>query len=793
MFHRLKILFIVVFLCVENNIYSQEPSTQSITRKGTWTAYWITCPGVAQRDYGVYHFRKSVNLPNKPSTFIVHITADNRYRLFVNGIPVSSGPARGDLYNWYYETVDIAPHLVNGSNTIAAVVWNMGVHAPVAQISNQTGFLLQGDTKEEEIFNTNETWKVIDNKSYTPCSMDNGSRLRTYMVVGPGDHVEGSQYPWGWESPAFDDRPWQNAMRLTSSVQAGYGTDNLWTLSKRTIPQMEEVLQRIPLIRKADGIELASDKFLDNNAPLTIPAGKKVSLLLDQTFNTVAYPELTITKGKGATVKLTYAEALYDEKRQKGHRDSINGKTLHGNYDEFVSDGGEKRTYRPLWLRTYRYILVEITTVDEALVINDLQGMFTAYPFEVKASFTSNDPSLEKIWDVGWRTARLCAGETYFDCPYYEQLQYEGDTRIQALISLYVTGDDRLMRKAITDFYHSRVPEGLTQGRYPSNRLQVIPPFSLFWVSMLYDYWMHRPDEAFVQDKLVAVSGVLNWYEKHIDQSKQMLGPMKWWGFVDWNRRFPNGTPDGATDGNSSVITLQYAYTLQQAALLFEHFNKKTEAAYYRSLAVKLISGTYKQCFDATKNALANTPDKKTYSQHAGIMAVLTDAIPKTQVKEVMRTILYDTSLSQATFYYRFYLNRALKQAGMADMYYSQLKPWHDMLKIGLTTFAENPEPTRSDCHAWSSSPNYDFFATICGILPDAPGFKKVLIKPALGELTKVDGRMPHPNGFIHVVLARSGSSGLEGTVDLPPGLSGKFVWNNKEIVLKEGKQQIKL
>lgn len=796
MFNRLITLFLLATLfslSPKNNLYSQDPANQSITNKGNWTASWITCPDIAQRDYGVYHFRKTVNLTNAPSKFMVHVTADNRYRLFVNGTPVSSGPARGDLYNWYYETIDIGPQLVNGNNTIAAVVWNMGVHAPVAQISNQTAFLLQGDTKQEEIMNTNQTWKVIQNKSYTPCSMDNGRRLRTYMVIGPGDHVEGSAYPWGWETPGFNDQQWLNAVNIANAVQAGYGTDNLWTLSKRTIPLMEESMQRIPLIRKSEGIELASSKFLDNNSSITIPAGKKVSLLLDQTFNTTAYPQLTISKGKGAMVKLSYAEALFDDKRVKGHRDSIDGKTLHGNYDEFVSDGGDKRIYRPLWIRTYRYMQVDITTQEEPLVLNDLHGIFTAYPFDPKASFTSNDPSLKKIWDVGWWTARLCAGETYFDCPYYEQLQYEGDTRIQALISLYVTGDDRLMRKAITDFYHSRVPEGLTQGRYPSNRLQVIPPFSLYWVSMLYDYWMHRPDEAFVKDKLVAVRGVLNWYEQHIDPSKNMLGPMKWWGFVDWNRKFPNGVPDGATDGNSSVITLQYAYTLQQAALLFDHFGQKHEAANYRSIADKLIAGAYKQCFDATKNAMANTPEKKSFSQHAGIMAILTGAVPQPSVKKVMSTILYDTSLSQATFYYRFYLNRALKQAGMADMYYSQLKPWHDMIKIGLTTFAENPEPTRSDCHAWSSSPNYDFLATICGIMPDAPGFKKVVIKPALGELKEVEGRMPHPNGFIQVKLMQSGASGIEGTIDLPPGLVGKFVWNNKEIILKSGNQRVKL
>ena len=796
MFYRHTTLFLLTILFslnLKENLFAQEANSQSITSRGTWTASWITCPDVAQREYGVFHFRKTVNLPAVPSKFIVHVTADNRYRLFVNGTPVASGPARGDLYNWYYESIDIAPQLVSGNNTIAAVVWNMGVHAPVAQISNQTGFLLQGDTKQEEVFNTNQSWKVIQNKSYTPCSMDNGRRLRTYMVIGPGDHVEASAYPWGWETTGFNDQQWATAINITNAVQAGYGTDNLWTLSKRTIPLMEETVQRIPLVRRTEGFELASSKFLDNNASITIQAGKKISILLDQTFNTTAYPQLTVSKGKGAMIRLSYAEALFDDKRVKGHRDSIEGKTLIGNFDEYVSDGGDKRTFRPLWMRTYRYLQLDITTQEEPLVLNDLHGMFTAYPFEPTASFSSNDASLQQIWDVGWRTARLCAGETYFDCPYYEQLQYEGDTRIQALISLYVTGDDRLMRKAITDFYHSRVPEGLTQGRYPSNRLQVIPPFSLYWVSMLYDYWMHRPDEAFVKDKLVAVRGVLNWYQQNVDQTKNMLGPMKWWNFTDWNRKFPNGVPDGATDGNSSVITLQYAYTLQQAALLFDHFNQKQEAANYRSTAAKLIAATYQHCFDASKNAMANTPEKKSFSQHAGIMGILTGAVPQQSAKKVMNTILHDTSLSQATFFYRFYLTRAMKQAGMANLYYSELRPWHDMIKMGLTTFAENPEPTRSDCHAWSSSPNYDFLATICGIMPDAPGFKKVLITPALGGLKEVRGKMPHPNGFITVELKRTGTSGIEGSVELPKGLVGKFVWNNKEILLKEGNQKVRL
>ncbi|MDB5120857.1 MAG: alpha-L-rhamnosidase [Sphingobacteriales bacterium] len=756
-----------------------------------WSASWISCPDAPKRDYGVYHFRKTFELSEMPKTFIVNVSADNRYRLLVNGKAVCSGPARGDLYNWYFETVDIAPYLKKGSNIVAAVVWNMGVYAPVAQISNQTAFVLQGNSDIENVINTNESWKVLSNKAYKPCSTDNGSRLHTYMVVGPGDDVNAALYPWGWQEESFIDKNWLSALQISAPMPVGYGTDNMWNLVPRNIPLMEERLQRIPKIRRSSGVTVNND-FLSGGAALTIPANTTVSVLLDQTFNTVAYPELVTSKGIGSVIELTYAESLF-KGEEKGNRDEIEGKDIRGNYDIFRPDGGIKRLFRPLWLRTYRYIQLDIATKNEPLEINDFYGMYTGYPFEVNASFSSNDKSLQDIWNVGWHTARLCAGETYYDCPYYEQLQYEGDTRIQALISLYVSGDDRLMRKAIVDFYNSRVPEGLTQGRYPSNRIQVIPPFSLYWVSMVHDYWMHRKDDEFTGSFLTGIRGVLDWYEKHLDKEKKMLGPMKWWNFVDWNTAFPMGTPDGAENGNSSIITLQYVYTLQQAALMFEYYGKQQEADHYRSIASQMNSAVYKQCFDASKGLMANTPEKKSFSQHASIMAVITGCIPKGNRKSVMEKVLQDNTLSQATFYYRFYLTRALKNAGMANLYYSQLKPWRDMLKIGLTTFAENPDPSRSDCHAWSASPNYDFLATICGINPDKPGFSSVKIEPAFGELNEVTGTMPHPNGTITLNLKRKGVEGIKGEISLPSGLTGTFIWLGKKVLLKPGLQKIDL
>ena len=792
------LVFLLLLSFVINQTPAQKPSDQVVNFP--WKAVWIAPQNVSLKEFGVYHFRKNFELSQKPNSFLINVSGDNRYRIFVNGNYVGAGPARGDLMHWNFETYDIAPYLQQGKNTIAAVVWNFGEDMQVAQISNKTGFIVQGNSPAEDVINTNNLWKVFQNKAYKAIPVDM-AKLWTYIVVGCGEDVDGSKFPYGWEKSDFNDTAWEKAKVMERGFPTGTGSGASWYLVPRTIPQMEEIYQPIKEIRRFTGIADAdlTDKFLKGTGTLTIPANTKTTILLDQTFETVAYPEMTVSGGKGSSIQLTYAEALMDEKRQKGNRNEITGRKIIGNQDIFRPDGAVKRTFKTLWFRTFRYIELEIETKEQPLIINSFYGLKTGYPFEEKASFSSSqDKSMSDIWKVGWQTARLCGGETYFDCPYYEQLQYTGDTRIQALISLYVSGDDRLMRKAITDFDNSMTSEGLTQSRYPSNVVQIIPTFSLFWVSMNYDYWMHRKDDKFIKSMLPNIEKVLAWYERKIDPKKNMLGAMNWWSFVDWAKPWQwndvssiGGIPNGVTDGNSSIISFQYAYTLRQASAIFETYGQKEKAIYYKTMADLLAKSTFEQCFDSAKGEVADTPDKKVFSQHANIFAILSNAVPRGQEKDLMEKILNDKTLIQTTFYFKFYLTQALKKAGMASRYHEMLEPWRDMLRLGLTTFAEQGEPTRSDCHAWSASPNYDFLATVCGIMPDAPGFEEVLIQPALGILDDIEGKMPHPNGEIKVNFKRKGKTAITGEISLPENLKGRFVWNGKTLPLNGGKQNV--
>ncbi|WP_460950118.1 family 78 glycoside hydrolase catalytic domain [Spirosoma daeguense] len=786
--------------------FGQTPAEPSKWMTQYWPARWIVHPTAPARQYGIYHFRKAIDLMQKPAHFVVHVSADNRYRLFVNGKSVALGPARSDLQNWNYETIDLAPFLQAGRNVLAAQVWYMGEGAPFAQMSYQVGFLLQGDGDAEKVANTDAGWKVLQNLAYTPIKNDI-PKLRTYIVMGDGDRVDAAKYPWGWELPTFDDKNWVAAKPFGFPTKPrGLGTDGNWGLVPRSIPMMEENVVQLNAVRRSENAKMDAT-FLQGKSPVTIPANTKAVFMLDQSYLTNAYPELTVSKGKGAVVTLSYAEALIDAQGKKGNRNDVEGRTMRGFDDQFVADGSDKRMFRPLWFRTYRYLQLTVETKEEPLVLDDLHGQYTGYPFQQKAQFTASDTTLKNIWNVGWRTARLCAGETYYDCPYYEQLQYTGDTRIQAMISLYVAGDDRLMRKAILDYDHSRFNDGLTQSRYPSADFQVIPTFSLFWVCMVHDYWMHRQDDDFVKSMLPGILSVLNWHEQRIAKTG-LNGPLEWWNFVDWSKwqnakdEIAGGVPAGAKKGGSSILSLQQAYTYFRAADLLSHYGQNERAEYYRELGRRLNKAVYAQCWDASKGLFADTPlipagqsGKNSYSQHANILAVLTNAVTYDQQAALLQKTMTvgPDSLTQATFYFKFYLFEALKKTGLGDQFIAQLKPWRDMLAMGLTTFAENPEPTRSDCHAWSASPLYEFLSITCGIRTGEPGFKAVKIEPYLGDLTSVEGKMPHPLGEIAVQFQKTPTGGLTGNVTLPTNLAGTLRWKGKSIPLKAGKQDVNL
>jgi len=743
-------------------------------------------------------FRNEINLEKLPDSLYVEVSANQRYKLYVNGNYAGMGPQISDQHNHHYNRHNLASFLIIGENVIAAEVMNFGDYSGSNMFPAVTGFWLNCPAYPE--INSSGKWKTIQNTQIFPLAVKGSGKIRGGALVGPSDSLIINSALKNWKLPAFDDRNWKSSRILTSGIRKPV---------MHTIPLMERKREGFYKIVSGEG-EASNILFNDSTLSFRVKPNSKLSLIIDNRTLTTGFPEIIFSGGRGAGIKISYAESLYKsqesiageesdpEGKVKGHRDSTRNKEFIGFYDYIQPDGGRRNFYSPSWFRTYRYIKLEIQTADSPLIIDEFYGVFTAYPFRQNAVFQCDNQILERIWETGWRTARLCSWETYMDCPYYEQLQYVGDTRIQALVSLYNSGDTRLMKNAIEQFSRSIDSTGLTKAAYPDNGGGIIPPFSLFWTLMISDYFQYSADLEFILPYLDKIRGVIDWHLQYLDSSNAVLKGIDYWNFVDWPDEWEwdpeintGGMPEGVMEGKvSTILNLQFVYALQEISRMLDYAQYKQEAKDYRQIARSIRQNIYRLSYDSDSGYLLDTPGGSQISQHANLLAVITGLIPSKDAGNFIERVAKDKEIIQTTIYYRFYLFEALRVSGREDLYTELLDPWTRMLDLGLTTFAERHDPTRSDCHAWGASPNYHLLSLVCGIRPMKPGFSDVLIKPALTQFDSLYAEMPHPNGRIRFDYRSADSTCM---IILPPGVGGKLIYQDKSMDLKSGSNLINI
>jgi hypothetical protein len=307
---------------------------------------------------------------------------------------------------------------------------------------------------------------------------------------------------------------------------------------------------------------------------------------------------------------------------------------------------------------------------------------------------------------------------------------------------------------------------------------------------MGHDYWMYRGDEDYVKTLLPAFRGVLAWYEQWL-KPDYSLDYIPHWFFVDWSKGFAHGEPIREKNGNSSFQDLMYLLTLDAAAEMEESMGISAMANHYRTIASSIRSTFKQKYWDEERGLFADTHDHRNFSQHVNALAILAGIVQNEDAKKLMQNTLADSTLTQATIYFRYYLHQALNKAGMGDQLLDNLSIWKDQMALGLTTWAEQPEPSRSDCHAWGASPNIEFYRTLLGIESAAPGFREVRIAPSLGQLKEASGSMPHPDGSISVSYKIDKKGIMTAEISLPESITGIFIWKGKTVPLTGGIQTI--
>ncbi|GAB4161517.1 MAG: hypothetical protein Fur005_19000 [Roseiflexaceae bacterium] len=771
--------------------------------RGIWPCSWIATPTPLRPPF-VSAYRCQFEIAEARQA-LVHVSADERYELFLDGVRVGRGPERGEPRHWRFESYELP--LAAGTHTLVARVWSLGDQAPGAQMSVAAGFLLAPqDADLLPILGTGvAAWDACELPGYTFRPIEWPGEY-VYFAVGAQFTLDGRQFPWGFEQGRGDG--WQPARVVAPGIgRARPEYTPVRLLTPAQLPAMFERPHTSIQVRFAgphhdapfraaesdQDLQQHWQQLLDQRRPISIPAQSKQRILLDLQEYVAAYPSLIITAGAESVIDLRWAEALYEQPigHQKGQRDQIEGRFFRGIGERWLSDGGTQRRLDTLWWRCGRFVELTIATAAEPLLVEQIDLQATGYPLRNDQQLAASDPRLASFAPIAIRSLQMCAHETYMDCPYWEQLMYVGDTRLQALITYTLTRDDRLPRAALRHFDDSRLTSGLTQSRFPSRVTQIITPFALWWVAMVYDYALWRDEPALIAELLPGVRGVIDGFLRFRNSAGLIEGPAGW-NFMDWAPEWHAGVPPDGERGVSSAINWLFVYALDRAAQLEQWHGEPELASRADRIATTLAAAIDQHFWDEVRGLYADDLAHQHFSEHSQCLALLSEYLPIERQTALANGLLHDPQLTRTTIYFSHYLFEALTKLGQIEALFERLQLWFGLAEQGFSTTPEMPEPTRSDCHAWGAHPLYHFFASIMGIRPSSPGFASVHIAPQLGPLTWMRTSMPHPRGHVIVDLSVDQQQ-LSGTITLPAGISGVLEWNGQQQQLSPGEQQIQL
>lgn len=753
------------------------------------------------------YFRYDFFLDEK-ATLIVDVTANSRYRLWVNELPVLSGPCKGDLYRHYYETVDLTQYIKPGNNVLAVQVLYSNAYAAVKQTDERAGIFgvltpggghrlaLEGNIKNSsgEIIGTVTTgeadWKVY---------LDGSFYLKSYEVTANlGAICEEPDLrcvPTDWKKQNYSTSEWSTPDILEYAKKDPLvdfaGLVNRFTLKERPIPLLYET--ETAFKKEIATTKIPASHILEKGR-IRIEAHETRKILLDAGRIVNGYPKFIFHNGTGANVVITYFEKFTHESRTIKRDDAKQG-TISGITDRLTLNGKET-AFEPFWYRTFRFIYIEVETEEEPVELLMPAYRKTGYPLNCISYVKSSESWINQVWEMCVHTLENCMMETYMDCPYYEQMQFPMDTRLQALFTYIVSGDTRMAGKALEDYHCSMTPEGLIHGKYPSAYTQIISTFSLHYIYMLLEYCRQTGDVWAVRKYFPDMDQILDYYDRKVG-SDGLVGRLGYWEFVDWQPAWEEygGAPAALQQGPSTIINLMYAYALECAARLNEMAGRTGMGEEYRIRKAKILQEIQRQCWDEEQEMYREGPDYKQYTCHAQAWAVLTGLLEGEGAKKALKHAAEREDVLKCSFSTSYEWFRACEIAGVYDYTKTDMKKWADLLELGCTCCPETPGNTRSDCHAWSALPMYEMICCMAGIRMEDGNRSRVRIEPHMDGIRELEGQAVTAKGNVEFAYQQvsdtvNGRKSWNYRITLPEGLDGEFIDPSGNAVELYGGQQ---
>jgi alpha-L-rhamnosidase len=792
-------------------------------------------------------FRKTFDAPPTLIRAIAQVSADSRYKLYVNGQYVGRGPARCDPVWQYYDEYDLKGFLRPGGNVIAALVHYYGEKTGW-YLPGRPGFLFECALEHSggsSVVKSDTTWKFLK----APMWAQDVPRINGSL--GFVEVYDARQDVGGWNLSDFDDSNWQNVEIISEVSQAQLPLISPFPWENpvpRDIPALleEEIrpskvvmvgeIQNIlpesnqtlamqmsketpgPLktcsIENVDGLtSQGTGEAVIRTTPLGTPdsPGHSAVIVIDFGREVTGYPYLELDGVAGGIVDMGVSESLTDGRVTPMR----NG--LHCN--RYITKDGRQQWQAFEW-DGFRYLQLTIRNCPWRIALHQVGLNFTSYPVKKRGAFESSDPLLNQIWQTCRHTVQLCMHDAYEDCPNREQRQWVGDAYVETKVNYAVFGDTKLARKYLHQIAESQRSDGIVMMFYPGdNEFDLLHAFNikdfvLHWVSTIWEYYRYTGDTTIIQELFPTLAGALQFFEKRVD-SQGLLSNIPLWMFGDW-------APIDRRDRNTLLNAL-FSNVLLESAEMSKLIGESGYERRYRKLAMNVKAAVRANMWDEGRgvyvDANINGVLSRRVSQQSNALCLLYDIATPPQQRRILSYIFdpervksaemnknfqagfdEEKDVVQAQPFFMHWVNAALAHVGEYDRMVGFIRRlWGAMLAAGATTIWETWSPNASQCHGWSATPAFDLMTYILGVRGVGAGFDHFVIEPHPVGLEWVRGTFPSVKGDIHVVW-RSSKDKFQMEASVPDaatasvliprkqGNNPETVWLNGQLVWEKEK-----
>ncbi|WNM25351.1 family 78 glycoside hydrolase catalytic domain [Demequina capsici] len=781
-----------------------------------WVGHWISHGPVSgptdpigigredgDADFGRYLFSTAFDLADVPAEALVRLTADSRYVLFCNGEEVGRGPVRSQPRRLSYDVLDLAPHLVEGVNSLVVLVtyygspnsfWFPAAANPI--IGRRPVLVLEGQVGAVSLA-TDDSWRSAEMPAWT---------LATGIAhIGvPVEEVDARRLPVGWQRG--EGVAWEPASILSASHPGALArsqppTDPYGPLIRRRIGELGGDVaapvggawSRVAARPEGENVIERATSVLETAAE---PAGAGTEYLgtggvlhgvLDMGRVVAGNVSFEVDAPAGTRVDLHYREVAWKPGKADPMSLPMTGTT-------YVARG-EDDAYGTLEVNGFRYIHVVVDSSDDVeIAFRGLRVSERLYPYENEARFTSSDPELDALWKASLRTVQLNSQDAFTDCPTREQRAWVGDGTVHQMVHLAGSTDWRLCWQYL-HLGNSPRSDGIlpmsVAGETERGSGFTIPDWSLYWIRGLYEMHRHTDDLDQLAELLPTAERIVRWYLPFVT-GDGVIADVPEWNLVDWSSIF--------LPGRSSILTSMWVASLGHVAEIADRVENGGTARWARGLIAAAREG-FEQFWDADRGTyidhIIDGEARDAASQLAGALAILSGLAPRERWDSIVAWItepdravvrswiggdggysaekIFDQlngiqridwdakqECVSAQPFASFLVHDALARAGRVDLIVRNIRRWSEFLRDGYDTFGEC-WGWGTPVHGWSSTPMRDLARYVVGVSPAAPGFAEARITPAYGIVDRFDGEVASPSGRITVSV-----NGRSVTVDSP-------------------------